>query len=257
VKIYPKFFTAFKDSGDFCPGIPIYFTDMSTSTIKPITSWKWTFGDGGSSTEANPVHVYPSGGTYNVVLAAENIKNCVDTSFRRIIVQDFKPYAGDDTIIVKGESIQFDGKGGTKYSWTPPDNLTDTGISNPVGFYPDTGTYVYSLFVRSNYGCFGYDTIRVWVVDHASFVVPNAFSPNGDGKNDIFRPRAVGYRNLKYFRVFNRWGEEVYRGKSLEDGWNGTYNNMPAEMGVYFWEISFIDRFGKDGYMKGDVTLLR
>jgi gliding motility-associated-like protein len=95
------------------------------------------------------------------------------------------------------------------------------------------------------------------VVNNASFTLPTAFTPNGDGRNDIFRPLAVGYRNLKYFRVFNRWGEQVFYGESIENGWNGTHKNQPAEMGVYYWQIVFVDRFGVEGQVKGDVTLIR
>jgi gliding motility-associated-like protein len=257
VKIYPVFRPRFDDSGIFCPGSPITFKDLTESTIKPITQWNWSFGDGTRSSEQSPVHTFATGGTYNVVLATQNIKECADTTVRRVIVQNFTPYAGDDTIIVKGEYIQFDAKGGTSYTWSPPDQLSSTVISNPIGTYPDTGTWVYRLYVTSDYGCTGYDTIKVWVVDNASFVVPTAFTPNGDGRNDYFRPRAVGYRSLKYFKVFNRWGQEVYFGKSLETGWNGTFNNKPAEMGVYFWQIQYTDRHGGEGFLKGDVTLLR
>ncbi len=257
VKIYPRFFTNFTDSGVYCPGSPIFFTDQTIATIKPIIYWKWSFGDGNSSTEQNPTHTFKTGGTFNVVMISENIKNCVDTSLRRVVVQNFKPFAGDDTIIVRGETIQFQAQGGTTYAWSPPTLLSDTGIANPLGNFSDTGFYSYSVFVRSDYGCYGYDTVRVWVVNKASFTLPTAFTPNGDGLNDFFRPLAVGYRNLKYFRVFNRWGEQVFYGESIENGWNGTHNNQPAEMGVYFWQIVFIDRFGVEGQVKGDVTLIR
>jgi len=257
VRIYPVFKTSFTDTGVYCPGAAITFKDKTVSTIKPIHYWKWDFGDGTTSTDQNPVHSFKTGDTYNVVLASENAKSCADTSLRRIVVQNFQPYAGDDTIIVKGEYIQFDAKGGTKYSWIPQQNLSDSAISNPRAIYPDTGMYSYRVFVQSDYGCKGYDTINVMVVNEASFVVPNAFTPNRDGLNDIFRPRAVGYRSVKYFKVFNRWGQEVYFGRTLETGWDGTWGGKDAELGVYFWEISFTDRFGKDGFLQGDVTLLR
>jgi gliding motility-associated-like protein len=257
VKIYPTFRAAFSDSGQQCPGLPITFEDASVATIKPITSWKWTFGDGDSSLDQNPTHTYTQGGTYNVTLISENIKNCRDTAVIPVVIQNFKPIAGDDTIIVKGEYIVFDAQGGVKYRWSPPSNLSDTTIRNPMASYPDTGRFTYYLFVESAYGCKGYDTITVRVVNQASFVVPNAFSPNGDGLNETFRPMAVGYRGLKYFRVFNRWGEEVYFSTTLESGWNGTYKNIGCDIGVYFWEISFVDRFGSEGHMKGDVTLVR
>ncbi|NDC41120.1 MAG: PKD domain-containing protein [Chitinophagia bacterium] len=257
VKIFPVFRTAFTDSGLFCPGSPIQFTDQSSASIKPILFWKWTFGDGDSATEQNPAHTYKYGGTYNVQLVSSNVKNCIDTSLMQVIVSNFKPFAGHDTIIIKNESIQFNANGGTSYLWTPATYLNNPNISDPVGFYPDTGRFSYSLFVKSAYGCSGYDTVRVWVVNEAVFIVPNAFTPNGDGRNDVFRPVAVGYTKLNYLRVYNRFGEQVYLGTSLTDGWDGTYKQQQAELGTYYWQISYVDRFGKDSYMKGDVTLIR
>ena len=257
VKIFPTFSTDFSDSGKSCPGSPISFIDKSETTIKPIVGWNWSFGDGTYSTLQNPVHSYSFGGTYNVMLISQNIKNCIDTSVKQVLIDNFKPFAGHDTIIVKGESVQFNATGGNQYLWSPPDYLNNINISNPLGFYPDTGMFNYIVNVISAYGCSGNDTIMVWVVNQAAFFVPTAFSPNGDGKNDIFRPVAVGYRSVKYFRVYNRWGEEVYFGNNITEGWNGIYNHKQAELGTYFWQISFTDRFGKDGYMKGDVTLVR
>jgi gliding motility-associated-like protein len=257
VKIYPTFDTRFTDTGTYCPGLPISFIDSTKSTVKPITQWLWDFGDGSTSQLQNPVYTWPRGGTYNVRLATANARGCRDTFISRVVVQDFTPYAGDDTVIVKGERIYFAAQGGTTYNWIPGTLLTDTTISNPIGYYADTGRYQYIVYVKSSYGCTGTDTINVRVVDNVSFVLPNAFSPNGDGLNDYFRPRAVGYRNMKYFRVYNRWGEEVYFGESLESGWNGAYKGMAAPVGVYFWHLVYVDRFGNEGFMKGDVTLIR
>lgn len=257
VKVYPTFHTSFTDSGNYCPGVPIRFTDQTASTMKPITAWKWFFGDGTTSGETNPVHAFAGGETYNVLLTTENVKGCVDTALKKVVIQNFKPYAGDDTIIVKGEYIQFDAKGGTKYAWLKRLNLSDTSIPNPKANYDDTGTYVYRLLVESEYGCKGYDTIRVMVVDKAYIVVPSAFSPNKDGHNDIFRPLAVGYSRMKYFRVFNRFGEEMYNGNSIEGGWDGTWRGKDVDLGVYFWEMKFVDRLGKEGTMAGEVTLVR
>ncbi len=257
VKIYPKFKTAFDDSGAYCPESPIKFKDLSTSTLKPIVYWKWMFGDGDSSFEQNPIHQYPASGVYNTVLISQNYKFCADTAVRKIQVQSFQPFAGYDTIVVKGESINFNATGGINYLWMPESNLNKNTIADPTGYYPDTGTYTYFVNVISAYGCEGADTIQVKVVGQSAFYVPTAFSPNGDGKNDIFRPIAIGYRSLNHFRVFNRWGEKVYFGQSLDGGWDGNYKGKPAEMGAYYWELSYTDRYGKQGIMKGDVTLMR
>ncbi|MCW3124104.1 MAG: domain containing protein [Flavipsychrobacter sp.] len=257
VKVYPKFHTNFEDTGNHCINSPIQFVDHSSATIKPVTNWLWDFGDGDTSLTQNPAHVYVHGGIYNVTLVSQNIKNCIDTTLRKVVVQAFHPFAGKDTLIVKGESVLFNASGGTQYLWTPATNLSDSNIYNPRGYYPDTGTYTYYVHVNSNFGCVGSDTIKVTVINQAEFFVPTAFSPNGDGMNDFFRPLAVGYRSLNYFRVFNRWGQVVYYSKSLDEGWNGNFNNKVCELGVYFWEVSFTDRFGKDGAAKGDVTLIR
>ena len=257
VKVYPVFYAAFSDSGQFCPGAPIYFKDQSAATIKPITYWKWNFGNGDSSFAQNPVYNYLYGGTYNVTLISENVRDCIDTAVRQVIIDNFKPFAGNDTFIVKGEEILFDATGGTQYAWTPGTNLSDTSIYDPLGIYPDTGTFVYYVHVISPYGCSGEDTIKVTVVNQAAFFVPTAFSPDGDGLNDIFRPVAVGYRAMNYFRVFNRWGQQVFFSNSLEQGWDGTYKGVKAEMGTYYWEMSYTDRFGMKAFLKGDVTLVR
>jgi len=257
VKIYPVFKADYSDSGIACPGDTIHFTDLSSSTIKPVTYWLWYFGDGDSSFIENPTHTYGYGGIYYVTLISQNIKDCTDTIFKQVIVQDFKPFAGNDTLIVKGEKILFDATGGTMYSWSPGTNLNDTSIFDPLGIYLDTGKFVYDVHVKSQFGCIGDDTITVTVVDHAEFFVPNAFTPNGDGKNDYFKPLVVGYRSLDFFKIFNRFGEEVYSSQDLEVGWDGTYKNHLCDLGTYFWEISFIDRFGQKGFMKGDVTLIR
>jgi gliding motility-associated-like protein len=257
VKIYPRFNASFSDSGQQCPGAPINFTDLSSATIKPVNYWKWYFGDGDSVFQQNPLHTYAHGGTYNIILISQNIKNCVDTAIRKLIIEGFQPFAGNDTIIVKGEKILFNAMGGTSYTWSPGTNLSDTNIFDPVGYYPDTGRYAYNVHVVSDYGCAGDDSIKVLVVNQAAFFVPSAFTPNGDGMNDVFRPIAIGYRSLKYFRVYNRFGEMVFDTNTLEAGWDGTYMHKLCDVGVYFWQVSFTDRYGNEGFMKGDVTLLR
>ena len=233
------------------------FKDLSTATIKPITYWQWSFGDGDTSLAENPLHSYKYGGIYNVVLISSNIASCIDTVIKPVLIDNFKPFAGNDTVIVKGSSVQFNASGGIRYAWSPGTNLNDTSIYDPLGYYPDTGVFVYYLFVASELGCNGYDTIKVTVVNQAEFFVPTAFTPNGDGRNDYFRPIAVGYSGLNYFRVFNRWGQMVYNSNALDAGWDGTFNSQKQDAGTYYWEMSYIDRYGKQSTLKGDVTLLR
>lgn len=257
VKIYPTFFTNFEDTGLMCPGQQIGFIDRSVGTTSEVNSWAWSFGDGQLSNLQSPVHKYNAGGTYNVMLVSKNEKDCRDTMVQQVVVEIFKPFAGMDTTIVKGESVQFNASGGIEYEWTPPIYLRGFNASNPEGFFTDTGLYSYIVLVKSAYGCIGADTINIRVVDQAAFFLPTAFSPNGDGLNDIFRPLTIGYKAIRFFRVYNRFGEQIFYSENIKDGWDGTYNNKQADIGTYYYYIGYIDRYGKEGAVKGDVTLVR
>lgn len=257
VKIYPSFHVDFDHSGLPCPDAPIDFINRTSSTYQPVVSYDWDFGDGKSSKDFAPQHVYDTGGDYTVILRAQNIKGCYDSSIKQVSIGRFKAFAGNDTIIVQGESIIFNATGGSFYTWTPAAYLNNPNIANPIGYYPDTGRFVYSVHVASQGGCVGDDTITVWVVGQSSIYVPSAFSPNGDGINDVLRPIGVGYRNINYFRVYNRWGQSVFYSTRWGAGWDGQYQGKNADIGTYFWMLSIKDRFGKDVKMTGDATLIR
>jgi FOG: PKD repeat len=257
VKIYPQFFTDYEYSGDLCPNAELKFVDKSTATYPPIVAWDWNFKDGNTSTEQNPSHVYAVGGRYAVRLISTSQLGCRDSAVKEVFVDDFVPFAGNDTVIVKGEYVNFNASGGVSYEWTPADLLTNPMIPNPRGFYPDTGRYNYVVSMVSVQGCVGRDTMQVWVVNQSALFVPSAFSPNGDGLNDFLKPLGVGYSDVRFFRVFNRFGELVFNGEDFTRGWDGTYKGKPADVGVYFWLLGVTDRFGKDAQMKGDVTLMR
>ncbi len=258
VKIYPSIDAEYLYSGLMCPKTPIQFTDTSTVTYKPLIDWKWNFGDGTEDVyDRNPVHSFAQGGNYKVSLIVKSIKGCLDTATKDVNVSWFDPFAGNDTVIVKGETINFYAIGGVEFTWTPGDRLNLTNINNPQGFYPDTGHYDYNVHIKSAAGCEGDDSIKVWVVNQSSLFVPSAFTPNRDGLNDYLRMISVGYAKINFFRVFNRFGELVFQTDHIGDGWDGTYKGKDADIGTYFWVLSVTDRFGKDELQKGDVTLLR
>lgn len=113
VKVYPTFFGNYAFDGFLCPGSPISFTDSSRSTTQYIPNfWLWNFGDGVTTFDRNTSHTFARGGTYPVVLISGNSRGCRDTVSQNVSVERFEPYAGGDTIIVKGESINFNAQGG-------------------------------------------------------------------------------------------------------------------------------------------------
>jgi gliding motility-associated-like protein len=257
VKIFPDFEGEYSFSGLYCPNSPFQFIDLSTSTYGPVSFWNWDFGDAQFSTSRNTSHSYSVGGVYNVSLISGNAKGCRDTTIKTLDVEKFMPDAGNDTIIVKGEHLDFHAKGGISYYWTPAENLNSVSIADPVGRFPEEGYFRYNVHVTSMNQCEGDDSIIVRVVGQASQFVPNAFTPNGDGVNDIFRPRAVGYRSVEFFRVFNRFGEMVYESKDFEEGWDGRYKGNNADIGTYMYVLQMTDRFGKPETVRGDVILMR
>jgi len=258
VKIFPEFKADF-DFNDivYCPHDTVHFTDRSVATYPPIVSWKWNFGDSSSSELQNPAHAYASGGTYPVQLIATTVKGCIDTVQKQVNVDYFDPYAGNDTIIVLDYPYQLSASGGDFYQWSPPDYLSNANIPNPAVDFPDTGRYTYVVHVSSEAGCTGSDTIMVWVVKDGGILMPNAFSPNGDGINDVVRPLLVGFTKLNYFRIFNRWGAMVYSTESMDGGWDGSYNGVPGDISTYYWVVSATDINGNEVIQKGDLILLR
>lgn len=257
VKIYPNFDVNFEFDGLQCPKAELSFSDLSEATYKPVTEWSWSFGDGTTSTDQNPKKVYNFGGVYPVRLISKTIKGCVDTSIQDVSIDNFVPFAGNDTVIVVGESINFNAQGGSIFTWSPATNLNTIFGPNPQGTYPRVGKFDYVVDIKSDYGCEGKDDISVLVVSGPRLFMPSGFTPNGDGLNDYLRPLTAGYAELNYFRVFNRWGELVYEGNNLSRGWDGKFNGKNAEVGTYFWVMSIKDRFGKDQVLKGDVSLIR
>ncbi len=87
--------------------------------------------------------------------------------------------------------------------------------------------------------------------------MPNAFTPNGDGKNDVLRPIAVGMKQFDFFRVFNRWGQEVFSTQINGKGWDGSINGVPQTTGAYVWWVKATDYKGMPYFKKGTVTLIK
>jgi gliding motility-associated-like protein len=164
-------------------------------------------------------------------------------------------FAGNDTIAVYNMPHQLLGSGGVGYLWTPSLRIDNPFIANPkVNILEDT---YFKLRVTDEAGCVGYDTVFVKVYLGPTYYMPNAFSPNGDGLNDTFRPIPVGIVSTEYFRVFNRYGELVFETNRWLQGWDGLFRGKKQLPGAYIWVIKGVDRNGKIVQMKGSVVLIR
>jgi gliding motility-associated-like protein len=133
--------------------------------------------------------------------------------------------------------------------------LNNPFIANPLAVMQhDTYFYVH---ITDAIGCSDDDTVFIKVYEGPTYYLPNAFTPNGDTRNDIFFPTPVGIRSTDYFRVFDRYGALMYETRQWMQGWDGTLKGKPAASGTYVWMIKGIDRNGAVVEMKGTVVLLR
>jgi len=163
--------------------------------------------------------------------------------------------AWPDTSILRGQSVQLFASGGVAYAWFPTDSLTDAGIAAPIAA-PTSSTW-YTVYVTAENGCGRFDSVFVEVLDRcAGLLLPNAFTPDGDGRNDAFRIQPIGDDQLVEMTVFNRWGELIFQSANAEIGWDGTYRGKPQPLGVYLYVLRFRCD-GADFQKSGTVTLLR
>jgi gliding motility-associated-like protein len=151
--------------------------------------------------------------------------------------------------------VQLFASGGVAYAWFPTDSLSDAGIAAPIAA-PTSSTW-YTVYVTAENGCGRFDSVFVEVLDRcAGLLLPNAFTPDGDGRNDAFRIQPIGDDQLVEMTVFNRWGELIFQSANAEIGWDGTYRGKPQPLGVYLYVLRFRCD-GADFQKSGTVTLLR
>ena len=150
---------------------------------------------------------------------------------------------------------------GSLYTWSPPVGLSSPFVKDPVFDYDRQTEYL--INITTDNGCITVDTILVKIIpDQGAIVksdlfVPKAWTPNNDGHNDKLFPLTVNIRELKYFRVFNRWGQLVFETNVIGSGWNGIFQGKPAVMDVYTWTVEAIGVDGKYIKKAGNSVLIR
>lgn len=158
--------------------------------------------------------------------------------------------------ILYGSSIQLNAGNEVYYYWTPNDgSLSDPNINNPIA--TPVITTLYTVYGYDVNNCLDSANILVKVDSTMLDGVPSGFTPNGDGINDVFRINKIKFQNLVEFRIFNRWGQEVFYTNNADAGWDGTYHGAPQDIGVYNWLIIVGNVDGTNKVYKGDVTLIR
>lgn len=183
--------------------------------------------------------------------------NCVNTDEVTITVQPLPNVdAGPDLAIYEDARAVLQVTGAQTYIWSPNIWIEDTAASQTIIFPEDS--IMYYVIGTDAFGCQNIDSIYVRVVPKPKFYVPNAFTPDGDGVNDVFIIGSYQNFNLNSFKVFSRWGQLVFETDDVAQGWDGrSPGGDPLPAGAYIFRIEGQDDLGIPQERQGNVTLLR
>jgi len=224
----------------------------------PPYQWLW---DDGSSQATNPALQLCAGIYHTTITDANNCttKDSVEVLDSSLYI-NFIAWADMDTIY-KGNSTNIHATSlanGYNYSWHPVIGLSDPNSVSPTATPNTTTTYI--VDVVDQYGCSFQNRVTIYVLDviceEPYIYIPNAFTPNNDGKNDIlYVNSSVGY-DIN-FKIYDRWGELVFETTDINQGWNGEFRNKQLEAGVYVYHLE-LECFNHEHFIKkGNITLIR
>lgn len=272
IEVYPRpvvSFSALPPMG--CQPLYVEFLD---GTIIPapytLASWQWNLGNGNASSLSEPSLVYNpyiaplDEAIYDVSLTVVSGNGCADSlSIEELVTVYPKPVAKFETspdylATVVHPLFQMDDQSTVNvedWDW----DFGDGGSAleqNPAYLYQDTGSYQIQLIVETEHQCTDTVSRLVRVEQEYHFYVPDAFTPNLDGRNDEFRGYGEFFSDYQ-MSVYNRWGEEIFYSSVPENGWDGTYKGTPVEVGVYVYRFLIRDWKGEEHTYRGGVSLLR
>jgi gliding motility-associated-like protein len=236
--------------------------------------WSFSYNDGSQNHYVNNINRQPyllrvtPNQTTTYTITSVSDRHCTNRTPDRnkVTIHITKPIPGIRLNAVNARAntpTQLKGRNipSYTYNWVPRVGLNAANIPNPVFNFNQQVEYKVNML--SSAGCLTVDTLLVRVINATEpdspcdFFMPNAFSPNGDGKNDTYFPFTINIKEIKFFRIFNRWGELVFETKGFGEGWNGMYKNKLQPADVYVWTAEAICEDGTPVKRSGNVILLK
>ena len=245
-------------------------TFRDTSSGSPIT-WQWTYTvnpPDGVATIQNPdskttLICFGNGTastgpyTYNVQLTVTNLAGDVSSVTNSVTVHPLPTVATSfkDTIIELGNSVTIGATSdGTEFLWEPSEFI---GVpTDLISFARPNKTTDFVITASDINGCESKDTVTIYVNFIPGIGVPEIFSPNNDGKNDLLAVQGLTLEQMR-FRVYNRYGQQVFDTDKQDRGWDGTFKGKPENPGVFVWTLEYKFNTGKKGQLSGNATLVR
>jgi gliding motility-associated-like protein len=240
-----------------CSGASFGFTDKSTIPGNAAGAlYKWTYGDGTTGTTANATKTYKQAGSYTVTMSVTSSEGCISDTASTVVKIYATPVvdAGPDLITEPGRAVLLNATvtpATATVTWSPPTNLSNPSQLQPMASPVETQRYY--ITATGEKGCTSTDSMLLKVFKELK--VPNAFTPNGDGKNDTWRiPGLDDYKNATV-QVFNRWGQIVFKSTGYSNPWRGDINGTPLPTGAYYYVIQ--TKEGEHGTISGMVMIVR
>jgi gliding motility-associated-like protein len=251
-------------------GFCVNFTDQSTIASGSVVGWAWTLGNNTTSSQQNPSNIcYTTAGSYSVYLTVTSDSGCVASTTVPYVITVYPDPVADFTFgpqpatIVNPEICFTDSSiGAVSWAWDfgdPTDNTTST-LQNPCHVYSDTGNFCVQLAVVSVNGCVDSVTWCLVIQPDFTIYVPNAFTPNFDGVNDLFFPKGIGIDDDNFrMMIFDRWGNLIYITEDPNDGWDGRVKKQGeiVQQDVYVWKIEVTDIMDAKHIYMGHVSVIK
>lgn len=243
----------------YCLTLPVNFNNSSNVAGSGNVTYQWNFGDTITASDKDPVHLYRKAGTYDVELKVtpDECPAIATTLVKELTIEAPVPgiqYVAQNAVINKDLQLRARNLG-RNYQWSPGTSLSSTTSANPM--FKGDQEQRYTITFNTPSGCTTVDTLLVRMFKEREIYVPTAFTPNGDGQNDRIYPFLVGIKQLRSFRIINRWGVVVYESRTDLPGWDGNYGGTAQPMGAYVWECQATDIYGQTIVRKGNFTLIR
>jgi gliding motility-associated-like protein len=238
---------------DFCS----VSNDSAVFVVQPQNTIQWYKNNVPINAANARRYRAPSQGTYYAVL--KDAEGCVDNTRKETVNIEVPPrgITYPDVFTLKNDVLPLLARNfrGT-YLWDPPTYLNNATAINPDFLSPIATTQLYRINIVTAAGCNVVDFQTVKVINEILFFVPNAFTPNGDAINDLFTPICIG-ATVKTFKVYNRFGQQVFSSGDNEKGWNGKFKGEQQIPATYVWYLEAIGVNKKTYTRKGTVILIR
>ncbi|WP_298732096.1 PKD domain-containing protein [uncultured Chitinophaga sp.] len=228
-------------------------------------TYRWIPETGLNRADINNPIAGPENTTTYQVIGYGNDACFTDTAIAVVTVHPSPEInVGPDLVVATGSEVRLQpvlSTDVTSIQWRPAEGLSCIDCETPLVL--PRSNINYFATVTNQYGCTATDGLNIRLVcESSSIFLPNTFTPNGDGQNDIFYIRGRGVRNVKVFRIFNRWGQLVFERSNLStddptSGWDGKFQGIPVNPDVFIYYAELVCDSNETFTMKGNVTVLR